>query len=703
MILGYNGRKTRLAECQNYFSSGRDGVSAWEIIETAEKFGLEASGYEVDASDLDQVPLPAVAYWNNNHFVVVEAWSPQSISVVDPANGRVTYTPSQFKEQFSAVILTFTPNQSFNTKSKNSPSLWRTYLQGMLQTRSAPRFLAKIITASIALQLLNIALPLLTRYLIDDIIGLNLTKPLNIFGLGLLSLILFFLFTTYVRGRWLVLLQAQFDKQIVLNFFAHILSLPITFFQRRTSGDLLNRLGSNMTIRETFTNNTLSTILDGLLILTYLIILITWSPTFAAIVLLLALIQVALLIATAPQVYVLTQRALIGEVNSHSYLLEALHNIVTLKAFGAEDRIQSHWSKLFHDYLDILIKQSFLAAAIEATLSTIRLFSPLLLLWVGAFFVLNNGMSLGTMLALNALAISFLTPLSSLIENGQQLQFVGAHLARVADVMETQPEQNSSETKLSPTLSGQIDMQNISFRYDKSGPLVLQNISLGIQPGQKIALVGHTGSGKSTLAALLLGLHIPEEGQMFFDSYPLGALHYQSIRRQFGVVLQEISLFNASIRDNIALQDHHMPLEKIIRAARLAQIDDEIQAMPMGYETVLGEDGSGLSGGQKQRLMLARALVNQPKILCLDEATSHLDAATEQQIMNNLNSLGITQIVIAHRLSTIQDADQIFVLDKGQIIACGTHDELLADNEHFALLAGKQILSRVPQLDRDRL
>ncbi len=703
MILGYHGRKTRLAEIRDLFGSGRDGVSAWEILEAAESFGLEAGGFEVEAKDFDQVPLPAIAFWEMNHFVVVEEWSPTAVTVVDPGLGRIQHDRPHFDEHFSEVVLTFDPTDSFSDAAPAPPPAWRTYLQAMLSTTGANRFLITIILASIVLQLLNLALPLLTRWLIDDVIGLNMTNLMGLLGLGLVLLAATNLATSYLRGRWLIFLQARFDRQMMLDFFSHILSLPITFFQHRTSGDLLNRLGSNMTIREVFTNNTLSTILDGFLVITYLVILLVWEPLFGLVVLLLGAIQVALLLVTAAQIHILTQRTLVGEVNSHSYLLEALNNMATLKAFGAEGRVHAHWSKLFQDYLDVLIKQSVLAMSIDAILTTIRTFSPLLLLSVGAIFVINGEMTLGTMLGLNALAISFLTPLSSLIQNGQQLQFVGAHLARVADVMDADSEQRHESPQPAPELEGVIEMKDVSFQYEPGGAMVLEQISLSISPGQKLAIVGHTGSGKSTLGALLLGLYIPGSGIIAFDGHPLNSLDFRSVRRQFGVALQEISLFNASIRDNIALQDHHLPLEEIISAAKLAEIDEEIQEMPMGYETILGEDGSGLSGGQKQRLMLARALVNRPKVLLLDEATSHLDALTEKRVMQSLDSLKITRIVIAHRFSTIRDADQIVVLHKGRIVASGSHDTLISTNEHYSLLVDGQFNSSVLESDRGRL
>src|SRR5262249_6882323 len=281
--------------------------------------------------------------------------------------------------------------------------------------------------------------------------------------------------------------------------------------------------------------------------------------------------------------------------------------------------------------------------------------------------VLHGGMSLGTMLALNALAASFLSPLSSLVSSGQTLQLISAQLERIADVLEAAPEQAPGQERRAPRLAGRVELRGGGVRYDAHGPWVLRDVTWAIEPGKKIAIVGRTGSGKSTLGMLLLGLHPPTDGEILYDGQPLGGLDLRSLRRQFGVVPQEPFLFSGSLRENIAFGAAGVTRDEVAEAARLAAIDGDVARMPMGYETRIAEGGTGLSGGQRQRLALARALASRPAFLLLDEATSHLDAVTEAQIDASLEQLACTRIVIAHRLSTIRSADLILVLDGGRI------------------------------------
>jgi ABC-type bacteriocin/lantibiotic exporter with double-glycine peptidase domain len=321
----------------------------------------------------------------------------------------------------------------------------------------------------------------------------------------------------------------------------------------------------------------------------------------------------------------------------------------------------------------------------------LQFLSPLLLLWIGAIQVMNATMSIGTMLALNTLATLFLVPLSSLASSGQKIQIARAHFDRIADVLGSEPEQDAQQVYTPPKLRGRIDLRNVSFQYDPHTQPVLNGISLHIRPGQKVALVGKTGSGKSTLGKLLIGLITPTHGDILFDGIPLQQLHYQEVRKQFGVVLQEAFIFSGSVRENISFNSPEMDIAQIVKAARAAAIHDDIEKMPMGYETLLSEGGSVFSGGQRQRLALARALAHRPALLLLDEATSALDVTTERAVEQNLNSLACTQIVIAHRLSTIRNADLILVLDQGRIVEQGTHNQLLRRRGFYAQLIKIQV------------
>jgi ATP-binding cassette subfamily B protein len=694
MILNYYGRKVRVAECREVCGVGRNGLTALTISKGARFFGLRVKGFSLEPPDFRYVPFPAIVHWEFNHFVIVERWSSKWVEIVDPAIGRRTLTATEFEAGFTGVLLALEPSIHFKSRCSKDQPAWLSYLRAMLQTQGVVGLIVQILVVSVCLLLLGLALPLFTKVVVDRVLPLHLVSVMARVGAGLVFVAAALAVSTYLRTALLIFLRSRLDMQMMLGFFEHLLGLPFRFFQQRNSGDLLMRLGSNAMIRETLTNQTLSAILDCTLMAGYLAILIARAPSFGVLVLFLGLLQVALVVGTSRRVRHLTQRSLAAQAESQSYLVEALGGVATLKASGTEHQAMDHWSGLFAKELNTSLTRDHLAAVIDTAITTLRTLSPLLLLWLGTLRVLEGRMTLGTMLALIALATAFLQPLSSLVSSAQRMQLVSAYLERLADVVDAEPEQNLQIVRSAPRLSGKIEFRNVCFRYDPNSPLVLNNISLTVEPGQKIALVGRTGSGKSTLALLLLGLYPPTEGEILYDGIPLQRLNYRELRSQFGVVLQEPFLFSGSIRHNIAFGNPHLGLREIAEAARLAAVDEEIAEMPMGFETNVTEGGSGLSGGQRQRLSLARALARKPSILLLDEATSHLDVVTERRIEENLSQLASTRITIAHRLSTIRNADRIFVLEGGSIVEMGSHEELVSQSGYYANLMSARMEHR---------
>jgi ABC-type bacteriocin/lantibiotic exporter with double-glycine peptidase domain len=509
----------------------------------------------------------------------------------------------------------------------------------------------------------------------------------------MIMIVLAQLVTRLLRASVLIYVQSRVDMSMMFNFFEHLVSLPQRFFLQRSSGDLLTRVESNTVIRDTISNQLFSTLLDGTFVIIYLAILFTQSLAFTMTVLVIAGLQAILLLCTNKPVRELMSRELVAAGKSQGYITEALGGMKTLKAAGAEHRILDRWSNLFLEQMNISIRRNYLVSVISTLMATFNICAPLLLLWIGTIQVINGGMQLGVMLALNALATSVLTPVSSLISTGQQLQLVRSHLDRLADVVEAEPEQNLQSVFQPPRLSGEIYLEGVEFQYDRNSPMVLQDISVYIKPGQKVAIVGRTGSGKSTLGNLLLGLYLPTKGTIYYDRIPLHTLNYHEVRAQFGVVTQEASIFGGSIRENIALNYPDMPLELVIRAGQLAAIHEDIMKMPMEYETMVSEGGNALSGGQRQRLALARAVAHSPAILLLDEATSSLDVLTERMVEQNIRQLPCTQIIIAHRLSTIRNADLILVVDQGRIVERGTHEQLLMHSGYYSQLIQSQLAS----------
>ena len=693
MVLTYFGRAMTINQVRAVLPSGRDGLSARAIAQAARDQGLRVRALSLEPAALAQVQPPAIVHWNFDHFLVLERWTPRYVEVVDPALGRRRLSHDEFNAGFTGVILVMEPGANFQKQAATGKLTWHSYLRRLLQTPEARSLMGQILGTSVLLQFLGLIFPIFTLLVIDSILPAQDYEALSLLVIGMLVLVVSQVTFGYLRSALSLYLETRLDIEVMLGFFEHLLGLPYRYFQERTSGDLLMRLGSIAVIRDVLTGQTVSALLDAGLVVVYLAILLAWQPLFGVLVLGFGLIQIALILGSTRQLYALTERGIAIQAESQSYLVEALTSIATLKVAAGEDRALSHWSNLFFKQLNLSLKRSHLGMVIETGREILDSLAPIFLLWIGVLAVLDGSMSLGAMLAVTSLGMSFLGPLTSLVATAQQLQLIGAHLERIADVFDTKPEQETQTVRPAPTLTGRIEVRNAGFRYHPNAPWAIRRFSLTIEPGQKIAIVGRSGSGKSTLAMLLLGLYPLEEGEIRYDGIPITELNYRTVRSQFGVVLQDTALFSGSIRRNIGSHDPNLSLDQISAAARMATIHDEIAAMPMGYETVIAEGGGDLAGGQRQRIAIARALAHQPRILLLDEATSHLDLLTESIVDQNLSNLACTRIVIAHRLSTVRNADLIVVLDKGVIVEKGTHEELTARGGLYATLVRDQQLT----------
>ncbi len=676
MVLNYYGRAVSLAELAEGMDVGRDGTTALAIAQCARQQGLQVHAYSGESKQLAEIALPAILHWNFSHFVVLEEWSAAGAIIIDPASGRRPLSAAEFDRCFTGVFLTLTPATRFERRRQpRKAAIWRQQLSRLLIESGAWRTGVRALVATVAVQALAVAFPLLTKTIVDQVLPQRQLALMPLLIAGICAVVAMQMVVGFVRQSVLIRLQADVDTGLMASFLEHLLALPYRFYQQRTSGDLLMRLSSNMVMRELLTTQTISAVMDGIMVITFLLILLWQAPQFGLVTLGIGLLQVLLLFASTSRMHDLAQRHLSTQAETQAYLVEALAGINMVKATGAEDQVLQRWSALHQKALVVTLEKQRLAALVDTLLRSLQIAAPLILLLIGAQQVLAGTMTLGAMLALNTLALGFLTPLDALVASGQQLQSVGAHLSRMADVLEAEREESGM---MRVELQGKIEVQNVSFQYDRHSAPVLQDISLQIAPGQKVAIVGPSGSGKSTLARLLLGLHQPTSGQVTYDGIPMCALDRRALRGQMGVVMQEVFLFSGSIRQNLAFGQNDLSFEALLESTRLACIDRDIAQMPMDFETMVAEGGAGLSGGQRQRLALARALARKPAVLLLDEATSHLDTTTEAQIEQNLRHVGCTQIVIAHRLSTIRQADLILVMENGRIVEQGTHAELVA-------------------------
>ncbi len=683
MILAHLRHPRPLAAARRVCDPGRDGLTLDGLGAGARALDLEALVHPPHRfGELASVPLPAIAHWRRNHFVVIERLARNGAVVLDPARGRLIVSETEFNMSAGALVVC-APATAFGPGIAGSSMQGLRFLAGLVRAAGANRTLLLLGAYSFALQVVGLVTPLLTQLLIDHIIPGGRAAPLSWLALAIIAIVCSQVLLRYVRAEALTQLQARLDAALMTQFVSHLLNLPLRFFQHRSAGDLLMRLGAHSNVREPITGQSLAVVFDGLFVIGYLGLLLVWSPLFAGVALTLGLIQALVLLTTRTALKDVTDRQVAAEADAHGTLVEALHGITSLKALGAESFVVARWSQLFDRQLDLSTRRQLLGGMFESVLTGLRLLSTLLFLWCGAREVLLDHMTLGTMLALNALAAGFLLPIGSLVGNLQQFYLLRTQLARILDVMDAEPEQL---TPISHTrrISGAIAFDRVDFRYQARGPLVLSGVSFVIRSGQCVGIVGRTGSGKSTLAALLLGLYQPTDGAVLFDGFPLSVFDSRALRRQCGVVFQDSLVFAGSLRDNIAFGRPDIELQAIVRAARLADIHDEIVRMPMGYDTPLLDGGSGLSAGQRQRLLLARALAHEPTVLVLDEATSHLDMQAERRIMRTVMALPCTRLLITHRLSTLRHADQVIVLDGGRVIQTGTPSDLLRRDSLYA-------------------
>jgi len=687
MVLGLHGRPVRLEEVRQAMGVARDGVSALDILRTARTFGLRGRGVSIDEEALKYLPQGTILHWQFSHFVVFERLGRDSVYLVDPGQGRRRVPMERFREAFTGVALLLEPGENFETGKARPRNASRYALQVLQQSHT----LTRVVVMSLVLQLFALAIPVLTGLIVDRVVPRGDVHLLGVVGAGLIALTGFQLLTTLIRGHLLLELRTRLDSTMTLGFVEHLVGLAWSFFQVRASGDLLARMSSNAMVREILSSSTLSGLLDGALVVLYLGLMFAVSPVMALIVLGLGLLQVLILLLSTRRQRTLMSESLEVEAKSQSYQVEMLTGIQTLKAFGVENQAVQRFSELFVNVLNVSLRRGRLTAWVDALNGSLRMLAPLVLLSFGAMQVLGGKMTLGTMMGLTALAGALLVPLSNLVSTGSQLQLLGSYIERIDDVFDTPPERDPAKPGQLAKLKGGIELERVAFRYSPSSPLVVKDVSVRIEPGQFVAIVGRSGAGKSTLANLLLGLYLPSSGRVLYDGADLSGLDLQSVRSQMGVVPQEPAFFSTTLRANIALRDSTLPLEPIVQASVLARLHDDVMAMPMGYDTPLVDRGASLSGGQRQRLALARALVHNPAVLLLDEATSALDAITESQVQQALASLKCTRIVIAHRLSTVVDADLILVMDEGQLVEAGRHEELLLRRGTYAQLVRAQI------------
>jgi ABC-type bacteriocin/lantibiotic exporter with double-glycine peptidase domain len=698
MVLHHHGNEIELGAVRAALDVGRDGVTARAIVEAAPRFGLVARGVKADVGQLAMLRRGSILHWSFNHFVVFDRVVRGGVLIVDPAHGLRQVSEAELGRCYTGVAIELQPGQGF-TKQRADGGKSRPYLRALFSQRG---LLWRVIAVSLVLRVIGLVIPLMTGMIVDRVVPRSDYTMLAVTIGAIGGMVLFQIAASWIRSHLLIHLRTVLDGKLTLGFLDHMASLPVGFFHRRSTGDLMLRVSSNSTMREVVTSQTLSAIIDGAFVVLYAGVIFWTHATLGLVALGLALIPALIFLAAKGKHLRLAGEDLAAQARSQSYLAEMLGGMETLKTAGAERAAVERWAGHYADVMNVGIRRGRLQAVVDALRGGVTQLAPMVILAIGAHAVMQGEMTVGTMLAMTSLAISLFGPLSQLVECLLQMQLLTGYAARVEDVLKTPSEQARDQVAEPPRLRGAISLRGVGFRYSADRPPVLADVDLEIPAGAKVALVGPSGSGKSTLLKLLAGTLVPSAGKVAFDGRSLHDLDLEMVRRQLGVVPQHPFVFGSSVRENIALTAPDASRSRIEAAARIAALHDDVAAMPLGYDTPISDGGASLSGGQRQRIAIARAVLREPRVLLFDEATSALDVETEAAIVANIRLLGCTQVTVAHRLSTVRHHDLIVVLDRGRIVERGTHDQLLAARGVYARLIAATTESKEPHAPSDR-
>ena len=694
MVLAHHGRWVPLEELRIACGVSRDGSKASNILKAARHYGLAGKGFKKEPEELGDLPVPSIIHWNFNHFVVFEGFRGEWGFINDPAVGRRRVSRAELSEAFTGVVLAFEPAAGFRRAGaapRAIPMLWR-------QLAGARAGLALVVLISLTLVLPGIIVPAFARIFVDDVLigkGWNWVGPL-LTGLALTALLRGLILV--LRQHYLLRLEAKLGLVMASRFFWHVLRLPIVFFTQRHAGDVASRITVNEEVTKLLSGELAGTMLHLATLAFYAAAMAAYDVVLAGIAVPLVLLNLAALKLVSRSREDAARRLAHDRGELASATVGAIRSIETIKSSGLEEDAFSRWAG-YHG------KAMTAAQELDRQTAFLGTVPPLLaalgnaaVLGVGTFRIMHGIMSIGELVAFQTLMASFAEPIGRLVALGANLQQIKAYLALISDVMayppdsRAQPSRSVDEAAVAglARVAGGIELRDVTFGYNPNEPPLIDGFSLIVRPGQRVALVGSSGSGKSTIGRLLCGLYPMWSGEILFDGRPLAQIPQEVLANSLAYVDQEGFLFAATVRDNVSLWDYSVAEARLARALHDAAIFDDIALRPGVYDYRVGEGGLDFSGGQRQRLEIARALVGEPSILVLDEATSGLDPLVEERIDESIRRRGCTTIIIAHRLSTIRDCDEIVVLANGRIQGRGTHAELIANCPSYVdLLQGE--------------
>lgn len=659
MVSNFFGHDLDLPALRRINKPSQQGVSLLTLKNLCEKLGFTTRALSVPLDEINQIKTPAILHWDMNHFVVLKQVKRNKLIIHDPAIGIRHCSIEEVSKSFTGIVLEVEKSDDFK-KIKDRSKL--TLLDLVKTAKGINRYISLLILLSLTIEILNLLNPLFMQYVTDDVIRSSNINNLYSIAAVFILLILIQVFTEYIRGNMVIYLTNNLNEQFSSNVVKHILKLPLEFFEKRHKGDIQSKFQSIDHIQKKISTDFVNAILDGFMIIINLMVMMIYSSLLTLLVITSLLGCLVLRYLSYHSLKKQTESSIVQHAKAASVFLETLQGIVPIKSFSKEQVRFNTWKNCYINSLnaDILVSRfNLIYTTVNQLLFHIE---PIVVVCVGVSLVLSNQFSVGMLIAFLSYRMLLVNKAASLLQNLVDYKLISIQLRRLSDLLFQEPEIIDTGYGNIKEISGSLILKNINFRYNKNDNDILSNINLTINAGEKVAIIGPSGCGKSTLLKVMMGLLKCTSGDIYIDKLPIKNFGLRNFRELTASVMQEDSLLTGSILENISFFDESLDLERVYNAAKLACIHDSIMKFQMGYETLVGDMGSTLSGGQKQRILLARALYKQPKILFLDEATSHLDVENERKINHSLKLLAITQVIIAHRKETIEMADRVIDL-----------------------------------------
>ncbi|KVC63822.1 type I secretion system permease/ATPase [Burkholderia stagnalis] len=666
------------AALRHEFGFGRFDTQT--ILRAARSLGMTARTVRQDPERLERAPLPAVAqakgddgYFLIGQYQAGDGTRSPRVLVQYPGEAPAVLTRERLLEIWTGELVYFTSKSSIAGTLARFDFSW--FVPAIVTYR---KLLGEVLVISLVLQLIGLATPLFFQVVMDKVLVNHAMKTLNVIAVGLIGATLFEAALSGIRTWVFAHTSSKIDVELGARLFRHLLALPLAWFQARRVGDSVARIRELENIRAFLTGNAVTLVMDLAFSVVFLGVMLWYSAWLTLIVVVSIPLYVLLSVVFTPIIRRRLNEKFNKGAENQSFLVETISGIDTVKAMALEPRWTDRWDRQLAAYVSAALSATNVATIASGGVMLVSKLVTAAIMWIGATLVIDNRLTVGELVAFNMLAGQVSSPILRLAQLWNDFQQVGISMGRLGDILNAPPEAAGKKTRL-PRLEGAIEFDQVSFRYRPDASDVIRQISVRIAAGEVIGIVGRSGSGKSTLTKLVQRLYVPDRGRVLVDGHDIAVIDTASLRQQIGVVLQENTLFNRSVRDNIALARPTASIDAVIDAAKLAGAHEFICELPEGYDTVVGEHGTGLSGGQRQRVAIARALMTDPRILIFDEATSALDYESEAVIQANMRRIceRRTVLIIAHRLSAVRDADRILVMERGQIVESGTHDALL--------------------------